>query len=286
MQNLHELVKVPPEILMAGRLVMVGMPWYKSACPLTAFALLAMCDRTRMAFSIAFQDAFIVHSRNRIATEFVNSKTDYLFFIDDDMIPPMGDAAWFNKYTGMNLPAKFAGLHSINRLLSHNVPYVGATYFGRSPGGHAVFGEGKKLGELLKKHGPMDEIRPTRWVGTGCALFHKSVFLRIEEKFPRLSRAENGGIGQWFTSSEHNLYESSERVKEMLEDPANLTPAGALKMGNMLSEGLHKSDVNSRLGVGEDVIFSYRATEAGLPPKIDLGLFCGHVGSAVYPIRG
>jgi hypothetical protein len=96
-----------------GRHLFVALPWYKSASPLTTFSLLAMADRSRMAFGLGFGDAFIAHSRNKLATQFVNSTLEWMLMVDDDMVLPFGDAAWFNGTTQFRLDDKFAGLHTV-----------------------------------------------------------------------------------------------------------------------------------------------------------------------------
>jgi len=270
-------VTVDPDSLREGRKVLVALPWYKSASPLTTFALLAMSDRTKMAYALGFGDAFIAHSRNKLATQFVNSSLDWMIMVDDDMVMPFGDAAWFNGNTGFNLPEKFAGQHTINRLLSHGKTLVGATYFGRWRAGHPVFAEGQAMEKLLRRDGPRDELRPTKWVGTGVCLFHRTVFLDIEREFPHLSREANNGVGQWFTSSEHDMHKAIARVL----DEADMSIEEA---GRILKEAKHRSSVHSSLGMGEDVQLCVRATQSGHQPYVDIGLWCGHVGGCVYPI--
>lgn len=270
-------VAVNPEVLHENRKVLVALPWYKSASPLTTFSLLAMMDRSRMAVSLGFGDAFIAHSRNKLATQFVNTDFEWMLMVDDDMVIPFGNAEWFNSHTGFRLKPEFAGLHTIDRLLSHGKTIVGGMYFGRWRAGHPVFAEGKQMEDHLRKHGPMNEVRPTRWVGTGCTLFHRSVFLDIEKAFPFLSRKANEGTGQWFTSSEHDL---NSAVDDILDAPKQT----AEQMVRKLREAKTKSGVHSSLGMGEDVQLCIRATQAGHQPHIDLGLWCGHVGGCVYPI--
>lgn len=257
----------------------VALPWFKSASPLTTFSLLAMADRSRMAFGLGFGDAFVAHSRNKLATQFVNSKLEWMLMVDDDMVLPFGDAAWFNGTTQFKLADKFAGLHTLNRLLSHGKTVVGATYFGRWKAGHPVFAEGKAMEKLLRADGPRDELRPTRWVGTGTCLFHRSVFLDVERMFPELSREKNDGMGQWFTSSEHDL---DKAVATILERGMNQDLKAAL---SELEEGRRRSKINSVHGIGEDVQFCVRASQAGHQPYVDLGLWCGHAGGCIFPLR-
>lgn len=271
-------MEIDPAILREGKKVLVGLPWYKSASPLTTFCLLAMADRRTMGFSLGFGDAFIAHSRNKLATQFVNSSMEWLISCDDDMVLPMGDAAWFNGNSGMNLPEKFAGMHTFDRLLSHGKTIVGATYFGRWKKGHPVFAEGQQMEDFLRRNGPVDECRPTRWIGTGCSIFHRTVFLDIERQFPQLSREANGGVGQWFTSSEHDLHKAVEEIEARGPDQ------DLQQVLRELSAARVKSGIHSSLGMGEDVQCCIRASQSGHQPHVDLGLWCGHVGSFVYPL--
>lgn len=275
----------PPVVAVPeSRKVLIALPWYRSACPLTAFALATIMDRRRFGVSLSFGDAFVVHARNKLATQFLSTTFEWMLMLDDDMIFPFGNAEWFNEHTGLGLPEAFAGIHTIDRLLSHEKTLIGATYFGRSPGAKPVFADGAKLQELILKRGPEDRIVPTRWVGTGCLLIHRTVFLDIEKKFPHLSRNENNGNGQWFTSSEHDLHSAVDEAIDILSaggDPEVLRH----KVTERLVEGQHKSSVHSVLGMGEDVQLCVRATQAGHTPFVDLGLWAGHVGSAVYPLQ-
>lgn len=271
-------MQVDQAALREGRRVFVALPFYKSASPLTTFSLLAMADRSRMAFGLGFGDAFIAHSRNNLTTQFVNSSCDYMLMVDDDMILPFGDAKWFNNSTGLNLPEEFAGMHTLNRLLSHGKTLVGALYFGRWRAGHPVFAEGKQMEQLLRSRGPRNEVRPTRWVGTGVCLFHRSVFLDIEKQFPQLSREANSGTGQWFTSSEHDLQKA---VGAIVDRGPGQDPAAMIEE---LVRAQKLSTVHSSPGMGEDVQCCIRATQSGHQPHVDLGLWCGHVGNFCYPL--
>lgn len=279
-------VVIPPEAMRENRRCYIALPWYREANPLTTVALLNLFQRDRMTTSISFGDAFIAHARNKLASKFLQTNFEWMLMLDSDMVPPCGNAAWFNEMTGMKLPEWAAGLNTIERLISHGKTVVGATYFGRGPGRSAVFSEGHTRNEDLRRSGPRDEIVPTKWVGTGCLLFHRTVFEDIEKRFPHLSRARNGGMGQWFTSSEHDLHESIARVIEMLSKPSSGVTVGSENAAvKLLKDGLHRSSVHSSLGMGEDVQFAVRATQAGHQPFVDLGLWAGHIGDAVYPIK-
>jgi len=279
-------IPLPPGVLKENRRCLIALPWYRTAHPLTSVALLRMFQRDTMSIIVSYGDAFIVHARNKLASKFLASNFEWMLMLDDDMVPPCGDAKWFNEQTSLNLPEWAAGLGTIERLISHGKTLVGATYFGRSKGACPVFAEGKVRNAELLQVGPRNEIIPTKWVGTGCLLFHRTVFEDIEKRFPHLSRENNGGTGQWFTSSEHDLHFAVEQAI------ASLTPVpGSLKMHGeeaaikILREGLHRSSVHSSLGMGEDVQLCVRAAQAGHTPYVDLGLWAGHFGPFCYPVK-
>lgn len=264
--------------------VLVAMPWYKTAHPLTAFSVTQLVDRRRTATALGFGDAFIAHNRNNIADSFLASGLDWLLSIDDDMIVPFGDSAWFKTHTGWSwLPEPFASFNLLDRLLSHGKTLVGALYFGRTPKGPPVYAEGPREVEYARA-GPHEVVKPTNWVGTGAILIHRTVFEDIEKKYPALSRGSNSWGGQFFSSSEHNLLDGIGKVRDMLSSGV-MDGEKALRAYQMVDAVLREAKHNAPLGVGEDVIFSRRAREAGHQPHVDLGLICGHVGSYVYGPR-
>lgn len=279
-------VTPPKSISVFDKKVMVALPWYKAAHPVTAFCVAQLLDKRRTSSMLNFGDAFIAHSRNSIVDAFLKSDLDYLLSIDDDMVLPIGNAEWFKSYSGWRwMPDEFAGLNTLDRLMSHKKSVVGALYFGRYSHGPPVFAEGpnEEMAKLARS-APQDRILKTNWVGTGCILIHRQVFLDIEKRFPRLARGADGKGGQWFTSSEHGLMDSLDAMRKMLsEGPMDGTKA--LRAFEM-AEGMNlKAKQMSNLGVGEDVIFCRRARECGHEIFVDLGLVCGHIGSCVYGPR-
>lgn len=278
-------VAIPPGALKENRRCLIALPWYRAAHPLTTVALLQLFQRDTMSIMISFGDAFIAHARNKLATKFLASKFEWMLTLDDDMVPPCGNSQWFLDQSGLkNIPEWSAGANTIERLISHGKTLVGATYFGRSPGAPPVFAEGMQRKAELLQTGPRNEVIPTKWIGTGCLLFHRTVFEDIEKFFPHLSREQNGGTGQWFTSSEHDLHNSVQRAIEALTPPASGITAGAEAVAiKLLREGLHRSSVHSSLGMGEDVSLCVRATQAGHIPHVDLGLWAAHFGPRAFP---
>lgn len=286
------LITVPRQTGMAAadiqrQKVMLAMPFYKSTNPLTMFSLMQLYDKRRMAIAMNFGDAFVAHSRSACVDAFLASDMDWIFFADDDMIYPCGNAKWFNGVTEFGLPDAAAGMHAIDRLLASGKSLVGGTYWGRHKYGKAMYAEGCNVpaeAEYARK-GPHNVVKPTRWVATGCMLISRIVFLDIERKFPRLGRQVGGKGNHFFSSTEHNIMDLVDRTRAMLSE-GTMTGDKALKAYEMLESGVAEAKKESSLGMGEDVAFCRRASAAGHQPHVDLGLICGHVSSsAIYGPR-
>jgi hypothetical protein len=263
---------------------MIVLPWMKQTNPMTAFCVMQLSDKRRTSSMLNFGDAFVSHSRNTCADLFLQSNMDWMLTIDDDMLVPFGNATWFNAHSGFNLPEPFASLHAIDRLLSHGKTLVGGLYFGRhARGAKPVFNEGaaNKVAEDDARNVPRDELRPTKWVGTGCMLIHRSVYEDIEKRFPLLARGPNKRGGHWFSSSEHTAMDYIDRTQKMLAD-GPMTGEKAAKAYEMLVRATSEAKAHSTLGMGEDVQFCTRAREAGHQPYVDFGLVLGHIGHCVY----
>lgn len=263
--------------------VMIVTPWMKITHPLTAFCLAQLLDKRRMSSLMNYGDSFVAHSRNQCADVFLKSDMEWMFTVDSDMLIPFGNAEWYNAHLGAELPMPFAGFHAVDRLLSAGKSLIGGLYFGRSKFGKPMFAEGASnpTEATFARKAPMDIIKPCRWCATGALLVHRSVFLDIEKKYPRLGRGIDGKNGQWFSSSEHALFDCVDRTREMLSNGA-MTGEKALKALSMLEAGASEARRNSSLGVGEDAQFCHRAKEAGHQPFIDMGLVLGHIGDNIW----
>jgi len=272
----------PASVTLLQKRVMIVLPWYKAVNPLTSFCVAQLMDKRRTSSMLNFGDAFVAHSRNTCADNFLASDLDWMITIDDDMIVPFGNAAWFNAHTKFNFPSRFAGLNAIDRLIGSGKTLVGALYFGRYPNGNAMYGEaGREQEAAYARSGPHDVVKQTRWVGTGCMAIHRSVFLDIEKRFPRLGRGPDGKGGNWFSTSEHSAMDHIDRIREMLSK-GPMDGAKAMKAYEMLEAAAAEARSKSSLGMGEDVQFCIRAAEAGHPAHVDMGLVCGHMGHMIF----
>lgn len=96
---------------------------------------------------------------------------------------------------------------------------------------------------------PHDSLQPIGFNGTGCLAIHRQVFLDIAAKFPET-------FSQSSLGNECGFFTNIQTPQRMM---------------------------------GEDESFAWRATEAGHPTYLDLGLLCGHIGSGnvhALPIKG
>lgn len=91
---------------------------------------------------------------------------------------------------------------------------------------------------------PSDALHAIGFVGTGCLAVHRTVYLAIAEKFPETMSADSLG-------NECGFFTPIQTPHRML---------------------------------GEDESFAKRATDAGHPSYLDLGLICGHIGESIHGI--
>jgi len=265
-----------------GRKVCLLLPSYKTMHPATAFSIMSFFDRRKMQILLDFGDAFIAHSRNKLACGFLRSTCEWALTLDDDMILP-GKGKWFNQFCGFDFPEEFSNVNPVDRLLSHGKTLVGALYFGRWRHGKPVFAEGiQPEEERAARAAPVNLLKPTKWVGTGALMIHRTVFTDIEKKFPHLARGEDGNGGNWFTSSEHDLRAACEESLKVLADTGASETARITQAERLIRKAQALSKQHSSLGTGEDVQFCVRATQAGHQPFVDFGLVAGHVGNFVF----
>lgn len=286
----------PVEAAWEGKEVFIASPCYKQTNPVTMTCLLGIWDRSKFGFRARFGDAFISHSRNQLATDFLSSGMKECLTFDDDMIFPFGNAAAFNLYTDSTLPDKYAGLHTVNRLRSHGKSFVGALYFGRNAYGKAMYADAMALTpagreENLRAHSaPFDEVKATDWVGTGCLYFTRKVLEDIQAKFPHLAPQHPSEPFHFFSNTADALVASISEVKQkanaaVLEIQTGTAAKASEIIGDLLRQVDHaEADVlkHNRIHAGEDVLFGLRAKQAGHQPHVDLGLVCGHVGNNVW----
>ena len=258
-----------------GRNLMVLFPCYKQTNAMTAWALQAIAidlGKERVRFSQELGNAMIYQARNKLAHDFIETGAEWSLWIDDDVVPPVGRAEWFKRIGNLppEYPDKAAGLHVVDRLLSHKKKIIGGVYFGRQRTGPPMFAEMANPEAVAECRSFKDGIRATDWVATGCLLVHRDVYLDIRKAFPELAPEQAGTkkvwkmrwgdkAGKWTeanTGGKPEVFEKEEWV------------AGTKWWDYFKPE----------TGKGEDVMFSYRARMAGHQVYVDTMCHSLHVG--------
>jgi broad specificity phosphatase PhoE len=186
--------------------VVVLFPCMKTTNPILSSILfwLGKTYGDQISIVLRMGDSMIYHSRNVLADTFTEKfpHAEYCLWIDDDMIPPIGNAQFIREQTGVTpqeMPDRLLNVNFLERLISHKKTLVGGCYFGRRKVSPAMFKEGIDDVQAYKaaKEG-WDEIRPTEWVATGLMLAHKSVFKDIRATFPNLAPTPKRAFWDYF----------------------------------------------------------------------------------------
>jgi len=282
-----------------GKEVFICLPQYKTTNPVTLLCLLGMFDRAKFGVLMDYGDAFVIRTREAIAHRFLQTGKKYSFWLDDDMICPMGNAAWYQKHSGIPLADKYAGLHTINRLRSHEKSIIGGLYFGRHPFGRAMYyeaivdsPEGAK--ENAWAHGaPYDSLRPVKWAATGCLWVERQVFLDIMDHHPHLAPTYPTEPFHFFTNASDGAMTRFDLITEIVAHATQATKDDkrddALKhlgeVQRLIVDARNDNAHTAHLMQGEDQTFGHRAKRAGHQSFVDMSLICGHIGSAVYSVH-
>lgn len=151
-------------------------------------------------------DSMIVNSRNKLAARFLETGSEWSVWLDSDMIPPVGNPEWFRYMTFCDewadtlgvqkIPQQILETHFIDRLLSHGQKLVGSMYVGRQLRGRPMFNEGINTvsGNKEARTYP-NQLAPTDWVGTGCMLVHRQVYIDMQNAYPELAPTQE--MPQW-----------------------------------------------------------------------------------------
>lgn len=185
----HEFVKDWP-----GRDVFIAFPCHKQTNAATTWALVATAqDLGKQAgqLDMSLGDGMIYNARNRLANRFLETEAEWLVWVDDDMIPPIGRPEWYRWIGGNKVKDMIAGQHYIPRLKAHNKTLVGGCYFGRQLSGIPVFNSGRVNSDAFSAaKRASGQLLATEWTGTGCMLVHRSVLEDIKTKFPDLAPSD------------------------------------------------------------------------------------------------
>lgn len=177
-----------------GKKLAICFPCYRQTNPLTMYCILSMFNKEKHHF-ILEHNSVIIEARNRLAKQFLATGVEWSFWLDDDMVPVIGNSPWWRKNVSCpkEISEEFSQLHVIPRLASHGQKMVSALYFGRNPEGRAIYAEGilDDTENRFAHKTPRNELRVTKGMGMGCALIHRDVFLAVREKHPELEPSKD-----------------------------------------------------------------------------------------------
>lgn len=160
------------------------MPVRNTYDPATVFSVISLVKRTGCGFFQLPFDSMVARSRNILAASFLNSKYEWSMWIDDDMVVPTGNVAWFNKMIGQTVDPKFSEISAPYQLTSHNKTIVSGVYFSRH--GVVQITAGFPQAFSLKRKLPSLGLIPVVFCGFGCVMVHRKVFEDILAKWPEL----------------------------------------------------------------------------------------------------
>lgn len=280
----------------AGKEVFIGLPMYKTTNPVTLLDILSIFDRSKFGVLMDYGDAFVIRTREQIAHRFLETGKDEIIWIDDDMVIPCGNAAWYKKHTLIPLPDKYAGVHAVNRLRSHGKTMVGGLYFGRHPFGRAMYYEAiidspeGAIENDFAHEGPKDILRPVKWCGTGCLWHTRQVLVDIRDMFPNLAPQFPNEPFHFFTNASDGVMSRFDVIQQLVAEATKATEADnrgeatrlLLETQRLIVEGKNDNQRTAHLMQGEDQTFGHRARKAGHPSFVDFSVVCGHIGTAVY----
>lgn len=208
------------------------------------FMALAMKYKQGIRLEMRWGDSMIARSRNQLAKRFLDSGASWSIWFDSDMLFPLGHSGIFGQFLGEEAKRRIGEKYLSVSTIERLISW------GRTVVGGCYWdrlGQGRLIAAgnaPILNPIPSDTLYAAKFCGTGCLAVHRNVFLAIAEKFPETF--------------------SNDRI------------------GNEC--GFFTPRMNGGRMEGEDEAFAWRATEAGHPTYIDLGIICGHMGSAVHSI--
>jgi hypothetical protein len=159
-----------------------------------ATALAYLTKKYELGFT--FQaDTMIHRSRNMLAKRFLESGCTWSLWLDADMAPPIANPDWYRWITNCTtVPQEYCGYDVLARMLSATKAVVGGVYASRKWHGSLVIQpeinprhhEDKLLCNEIRR-GTARGLAEVDWIGFGCALIHREVFLEVQRNFPMLA---------------------------------------------------------------------------------------------------
>lgn len=296
-EKVFVLPDTPPEAAnWNDREVFIAMPFYRTVDPRTLFSILGVWDREKYRAGLEFSNSVLVDAREQLADSYLKTDAKWCFWTDSDMIFPIGNAAWYNRYSESTLPEKFAGLHTPNRLRSHGKSIVSAVCFERRAKGRACYHEALlrtpegDLENARAHEGPREELRPTAWAGLGCLMHNRQVLEDIQKTHPHLAPETPSEVFHFFSNASDGVMKALPSLKEKVEFAAQHVKGGsgeaALKALNdavaEINSAVKENQRVARLRQGEDQTFGRRAAAAGHTTFVDHALHVGHIGERCH----
>ena len=158
------------------------------------WVLLYLAKKYELGFDIQ-SDTVIHRSRNMLAHRFLQSGATWSLWLDSDIAPPISNPEWYYWLTGaQSIPEETARYDVLQRLLASGKAVIGGVYASRRYLGQLVIQpeirprshEDKLLCNDIRK-GTARGLVDVDWLGFGCALVHRDVFLEVQRRFPQLS---------------------------------------------------------------------------------------------------
>jgi hypothetical protein len=140
-------------------------------------------------------DTMVHRSRNMLAHRFLKSGATWSLWIDSDMAVPIKNPQWYKWISGsQNVPEEYTNYDVLERLQASGKAIIGGVYASRKFRGQLVIQpeirprhhEDKLLCEQIRR-GSARGIVDVDWIGFGCALVHREVFLEVQRQFPQLA---------------------------------------------------------------------------------------------------
>lgn len=223
--------------------VMVCMPIKGECSALIMASLFALGARYAPHLSIQ-AETLLVRSRNLLTDRFLRSNLPWSFWLDSDVLMPMGSDVFQRVTNPRKLGSVALSMDALPRLIGHGKPIVGGVYASRAAGGQLVIAPDLtprddadiELSNRIRENHEKG-LHQVRWIAAGATLIHRDVFMKVREVF-------------------------KDRVQVDDTEPFPFW--------------------NPQKSEGEDIAFSARVAEAGFPMFIDTELVLGHRGTTWY----
>lgn len=162
------------------------LPW--------SWVMIYLAKKYELGFDVQ-ADTMITRSRNMLAHRFLKTGALWSLWIDSDIAAPIANHDWFRWITGsQTVPDEACRYDVLNRLLGSSKAIIGGVYASRryhgqlviQPEIHPRHHEDKLLCNEIRR-GTARGLAAVEWIGFGCALIHREVFLEVQRRFPDLA---------------------------------------------------------------------------------------------------